>query len=92
MNWREEYRRKILSPEEAVRVVQSGDRVMVPLGADPQILTKALFNRKDELKGVEITANAAGSNPGWYSDGRFPHCCNCTRDRVRGRFLDPDEG
>jgi 4-hydroxybutyrate CoA-transferase len=69
MDWKEEYKKKLVSPEAAVKAVKSGDRVMVPLGADPKILTEALFNRKDELRGVEIMAIAPASNPGWYSPG-----------------------
>ena len=30
-NWRDEYQRKLVSADEAVKVVKSGDRVIVPL-------------------------------------------------------------
>lgn len=54
-NWREDYRRKLISAEEAVKVVKSGDRVFLPgFGGDPPTLLNALARRKDELRGVEI--------------------------------------
>ena len=68
MDWREEYQRKLVSPEEAVKVVKSGDRVFVPLTQNPEILQKALFKRKDELTGVRIHTTAPSTDPGWFSE------------------------
>jgi 4-hydroxybutyrate CoA-transferase len=55
-NWRDEYQRKLVSAEEAVKVVKSGDRVIVPLTAQPHLLGPALANRKDELRNVTFHA------------------------------------
>ena len=48
-NWREEYQRKLVSAEEAVRLVKSGDRVAFTYGREPLALGLAgagdsLFN------------------------------------------------
>jgi acyl-CoA hydrolase len=52
---RQEYRHKLMSPEEAVSVVQSGDRVYIHSGcAEPERLVKALISRRLALKDVEI--------------------------------------
>ncbi|UCH42556.1 MAG: hypothetical protein JSW16_07040, partial [Dehalococcoidales bacterium] len=52
--WQEEYRRKLVSADEAVKVVRPGDRVIVS-GA-PGHLGEALAARKDELSNVTIHA------------------------------------
>jgi len=51
-NWPDEYKRKLVSAEEAVKVVKSGDRVIVPLPGQPHLLGPALAARKDELRNV----------------------------------------
>ena len=55
MNYYEEYRRKLRSPAEAVSVVKSGDWVdySVALGY-PELLDRALAERKSELTDVKI--------------------------------------
>jgi len=50
--WQDEYHRKLVSADEAVKVVRSGDRVIVS-GA-PDSLGEALAARKDELSNVTI--------------------------------------
>jgi acyl-CoA hydrolase len=46
---------KYTSPEEAVKVVKSNDRIYVQAAAaTPNILTKALANRASELRNVEV--------------------------------------
>lgn len=55
MRWYEEYRKKIVSPEEAVSLIKSGDRVYVSgNAATPYVLLNALAERKDELFDVEL--------------------------------------
>ncbi|MEQ8175342.1 MAG: acetyl-CoA hydrolase/transferase C-terminal domain-containing protein [Syntrophomonadaceae bacterium] len=50
-----EYREKLRTPEEAVKVVKSGDWVdYMFFNAQPKALDKALAKRKDELWGVHI--------------------------------------
>lgn len=47
----------ILSAQEAVKIVKSGNRVFIQgSAATPTTLLKALFKRKDELKNVELVS------------------------------------
>ena len=52
-NWRDEYKRKLVSAEEAVKVVKPGDRVVFP-PLPPYRLGPALAARKNELSNVTI--------------------------------------
>jgi butyryl-CoA:acetate CoA-transferase len=55
MIYAEEYRKKIVTPEEAVKVVKNGDWVDYGFGhTKPVALDKALAARKDELKNINI--------------------------------------
>lgn len=55
MSYIDEYRSKRVSPEEAVKIVKSGDWIEwgTAMG-HPYALDKALANRKDELKDIKI--------------------------------------
>ena len=55
MDFTKEYQQKLTTPEEAVKVVKSGDWVdySVSLGF-PELLDAALAKRKDELEDVKI--------------------------------------
>lgn len=56
MGWVNDYRSKLVSLDEAVGVVKSGDRIFISgNAATPFALLNALACRKDELTGVEIT-------------------------------------
>lgn len=55
MSWQDEYRRKLLRPEEAVRFIQSNTRVYIhPECAEPETLVGALMARGPFVKNVEI--------------------------------------
>ncbi|MEX2115853.1 MAG: acetyl-CoA hydrolase/transferase C-terminal domain-containing protein [Bacteroidota bacterium] len=55
MNWLSTYKQKVVSLEEAVSVVRSGDRIFISgNAATPLLLTNALARRKDELFDVEV--------------------------------------
>lgn len=55
MDWVKEYRRRVVTADEAVSVVKSGDRVYMQAGSGvPQNLIAALVRRKEELRNVEI--------------------------------------
>ena len=71
MGWREEYRDKLLTPEQAAKIVKSGDRVAFSLetGGGPGAFAAAMASRRDELKNVEIEVAATGLNPGWFDPG-----------------------
>jgi len=50
-----EYEKKLVTVEEAVSVVRSGDRVYIHSGcAEPERLVKALIRRAEALHDVEV--------------------------------------
>ena len=56
MNWTEGYRRKVVSAEQALQAVRSGDHVWIHAGCNnPEELVKAMVARAPELKDVEVT-------------------------------------
>jgi len=51
MDWQEEYKRKLTTPEEAVKIVKSGDRVAIGGSIDePEILPDALYLPESVLR------------------------------------------
>lgn len=55
MSWIDDYKNKLITAEEAVSVIQSGDRVYVSgNAATPYVLISALALRKDKLEDVEL--------------------------------------
>ncbi|MFC1919494.1 acetyl-CoA hydrolase/transferase family protein [Chloroflexota bacterium] len=68
-DWQEEYRSKIITPDEAAAMVKSGDRVTFTMGREAHTLGLALAVRKEELKGVKVFTPAAGYDFGWYDPG-----------------------
>ena len=69
MQWKDEYKAKLATAQEAVKVVKSGDRVVTPLIIKDETLSKALFERRNELKDVKIQRMGHGPNPGWLDPG-----------------------
>jgi len=68
-NWQEEYKRKLVSAEEAVKVVKSGDFVVTPLPDQPSYLQEALAARANELRNVTVSISASAFDPGWLAPG-----------------------
>jgi 4-hydroxybutyrate CoA-transferase len=64
MDWQEEYKQKLVTPEEAIKVIKSGDRVVFGM-PDALALGLALAGRADELKGVRIQGGGGRDFP-WY--------------------------
>jgi 4-hydroxybutyrate CoA-transferase len=54
MDWHAEYRRKLVSAEQAANAIKSHDRVVVPLTGEPALLFPALTKRASELQDVKI--------------------------------------
>lgn len=68
MDWRERYADKLTTPEEAVRVVHDGNRVVIGMHYQtPLGLCRALAARADELHGVEIE-NSIATFASWWQD------------------------
>ena len=63
MIWQDDYRSKLGSPEEAVSIVEDGDRVVVPLSEQPLTLIKALSDRAHEVKGRHPLGIGAAVRP-----------------------------
>ncbi|MDY6853227.1 MAG: acetyl-CoA hydrolase/transferase C-terminal domain-containing protein [Thermodesulfobacteriota bacterium] len=95
MNWRDEYKKKLMSFEQAAKLIKSGDRVHIPVSDTPDEIITAIIARKDELRGVHIDLSAPGSPylffyPG-YEESFLVTIVNFTllaRDGVRERRLD----
>lgn len=68
-DWQEEYERKLVSPEEAVKAIKSGDRVFFTAGRQPKALGLALAAQKEELRGVKILVPVPDRDFGWYDRG-----------------------
>jgi len=67
-DWKEYYKRRTVSPEEAAKSVKSGDRVVMPFAHSTQV-PLALGQRKDELKDVYLEINAPWLDPCWLQPG-----------------------
>jgi acyl-CoA hydrolase len=67
-DWQDDYKRKLVSAEEAANAVKSGDRVALPF-AHPAQVPLALGKRKDELQNVYLEINAPSVDPGWLQPG-----------------------
>jgi 4-hydroxybutyrate CoA-transferase len=68
-NWQEEYQRKLIAPDEAARLVKSGDSVACTTGRDPLAIGLALAARKEELEGVKLFLPTPTFDFGWYDRG-----------------------
>jgi len=77
MNWKEDYKRKLTTAEEAVKAIRSGNRVVLGHAyGQPQHLVKAMVANKDAYERVEIVHMVAVS-PAEYCQpemqGHFVH-------------------
>lgn len=70
-NWRDKYQNKIVTADQAVKNVKSGDRVVFGHACgEPEALVEALVNRGSELQDVEIVHMVA-MGPGKYSQPEY---------------------
>jgi 4-hydroxybutyrate CoA-transferase len=71
-NWRDRYAHKLTTPDDAVRVVRNGDRVVIGMHYQtPLALCRALAARAGELRDVEIE-NSISTFISWW-DGDEPN-------------------
>ena len=70
MDWKEQYRNKLVTAEEAVKAVKSGDRVFFAYPRQPWSLTGALEARRSELEDVEILCSTPRVDDLWVEPGR----------------------
>jgi len=69
MSWKEEYEKRLISPEDAVKLIRSGDRVAFAYGLEPNDLALALLARAGDLKDIRLYVPAPGRDLPWYEPG-----------------------
>jgi len=69
VDWQEEYKKKLVSAEEAISIIKSEQRVAFAYGAEPQALGLALCARLGDLENVRLVVPAPGRDFGWYDPG-----------------------
>jgi len=69
MDWREEYKRRLASGEDAMKLVEAGNLVMIPI-AGPRVLPAALFRHcmKNGVS-IDLRVGAPLTDPGWFRAG-----------------------
>jgi len=68
-SWKDEYQKKFVTPEEAVKVVKSGDRVGFTYGRESRALGLALAARLGEIRDVKVFIRTPAMDFGWYDPG-----------------------
>ncbi len=68
MDWRETFADKLVSADDAVRRVKSGDLVRFAMGPVPVTLLSALARRRDELHDVRVLQGATRHPHPWATD------------------------
>lgn len=66
--WQDRYKEKLITAEQAAKLIKSGDKVVFSLMAQPKTLGLALAQRRDELRGVTLTSNWTEDYP-WFQEG-----------------------
>src|SRR3990172_7031563 len=68
MDWREEYRRRLTSADDAVAIVEKDDLVVIPI-AGPRVLPRALFRHCQGAGSIDLRLSSPLSAPGWLQAG-----------------------
>ncbi len=69
MKWMQEYERKLISAEDAVKLIKSGNRVAFAYGLEPNDLSLALLSRSGDLDNINLYVPAPGRDFPWYDQG-----------------------
>jgi 4-hydroxybutyrate CoA-transferase len=86
-DWRNEYKGKLVSAEEAVKVIKSGDRVVFPLVNACHTLGAALAARKDELRNVTFhSTTPTQADVGMFYELGMQESFQCTIELFYGDF------
>jgi len=67
MRWQEEYKKKLVSAEEAAKAVKSGDTVVIPYRTNTKVIPQAIANRKNELRNVDIIIGSPRIDPAIFA-------------------------
>lgn len=78
MSWREDYKKKLCTPEEAVKHIKDGDSVVLAhCVGEPSALVEAMINNASQYKDVEIKHMVSLGSGGYTSEGMEAHFrCN----------------
>ena len=69
MNWKELYKEKLVSPDEAILNINSKNRVVVAHAcAEPKILIDALVKNKEKFENLEIVHMVAMGKAKYVND------------------------
>jgi 4-hydroxybutyrate CoA-transferase len=69
MDARADFEHKLMTPDQAVQIVHSGDLVGIPIGVAPASLCQALSRRRGELHDVTVSTRSPQVDPGWFGPG-----------------------
>ena len=69
INWREEFQRRKIAVEEAIKLIKPGNLVIYPTGRDPQALGLALASQREQLANVRVFVATPTFDFGWYDPG-----------------------
>ena len=70
MDWREDYKRKLGSPEDAAALVKSGDLVHTGSLPMPRLIADAIVARREEFEHLDVKMDAPEYDPG-FMDNAF---------------------
>jgi len=74
LNWQEHYNSRITTAEEAVKVIRSGNRVVLGHACgEPRVLPEAMVNRYQELHNVEVVHMVAMGKALYAQPGMEKH-------------------
>lgn len=68
-DWQRVYKRKMISAEEAAKLVKSGDYISFTLGREAYAIGMAIASRMSELQDVKVFQPFPGYDFGWYEPG-----------------------
>jgi 4-hydroxybutyrate CoA-transferase len=73
MRWQEDYKKKLVSAEEAAKAVKSGETVIIPYRTNTQAIPQAIAKRKNELHDVNIIIGSPRVDPAIFAgtEGSF---------------------
>lgn len=74
MSWQDDYKKKLKTADEAVKLINSGDRVVVGIGVGPSpVILEAMTKNHKDYKGVELVNILPIIATGYLAEGLEPH-------------------
>ena len=72
MDWTEDYKRKLISADDAAKCIKSGDVLAIPVDTYVKAMSQAIIHRRNELENVRILLRSADSALGWTNEDLRP--------------------